>query len=162
MTLEETVHQRLASWQPQGEGRHTLSVLDENSGWRARMTTERQENLSCSLWELSLERSLGATLRHDGLRSWSQNVAARVTGLVEPLSLVELDVERAEALLRSTQPTHRSDESFYYEILLKGDYSALVRRYRAAAPGDRREQIPFPLTHETLSRLASDIVSALP
>jgi hypothetical protein len=47
---------------------------------------------------------------------------------------------------------------FYYEILLKSNPEALVRRFRGAASQTRRERLPFTLTHEALSKLIRDII----
>jgi hypothetical protein len=155
MTLEETVHQKVASWRPTAEGRQSLAVFHEPSGWRVRITADRQENLGCALSSLSLERSTSGGTK--GLRDWAERISTRVTGLLEPLKLIELDAERNQALLRSSEPSRRNDETFYYEVVLKGDREALVRRYRAAVPGDRREQIAFTLTHEALAKLTADL-----
>jgi hypothetical protein len=121
---------------------------------------ERQDELSCTLWELSMERSRTSPGGVQVLQDWADGVVKRVTCLLEPLHVVEVDSQRIEAMLRSSAPTRRQEEAFYYELILKGDREAQVRRFRAAIPGDRREQIPFTLTHETLAKLAADIAGA--
>ena len=74
--------------------------------------------------------------RHlDDLETRAEQVCQRVTGLLEPLRLVEVDAPRQSALLRSEQPGQRGDERFYYEVLLDGDGGATVRRYPDAACG---------------------------
>ena len=47
------------------------------------------------------------------------------------------------------------------EVLLKGTDQALLRRYQAKHdPAKRREQVLFPLTHESLARVVSDLAAA--
>jgi hypothetical protein len=94
------------------------------------------------------------------LERWANGVARRVTGLMEPLRVLEIDIQRNEALLRSNEPTRRSADLFYYEVLLKGTQAASVRRYQGNPDGGRREQVPFGLTHEALAKLIGDLVAA--
>lgn len=157
MTLEETVHQKVSSWRPNSEGKHSLAIKDETSSWRVRLTADRQDDLSCSLWELSLERPGAKAGNIQSLRDWAESIVKRTSGHFEPLQLIEVDAERREALLRSKTPTCRQDESFYFEVILKGDREAQLRRYRAAIPGDRREQVAFTLTHEAIAKLAGEM-----
>ncbi len=90
---------------------------------------------------------------------WAKGVAKRVTGLLEALWVLEIDAQRNEALLRSTEPSRRSAELFYYEVLLKGTQAANVCRYQASPGGGRREQVPFVLTHEALANFVRDLAA---
>ena len=47
---------------------------------------------------------------------------------------------------------------FYYEVELKTG-GAGVRRYQASTTGGTRQPIAFPLTHETLAKLAGDLAA---
>ena len=156
MTLDETVLQKLADWRPLRGSRQTLAVPDEGSGWAVTLVVDRHDELSSALWEIGLRRVAPARGQVT-LQSWANGVASRVTGLLEPLRVLEIDVERNEALLRSNQPSRRSDDLFYYEVLLKGTRAAGVRRYQGNPGGGRREQVPFVLTHETLAKLVADL-----
>jgi hypothetical protein len=158
MTLDETVLQKLADWHPVRGSRQTLAVPDEGSGWAVTFVVDRHDELSSALWEVDMRRvappSGGITLQ-----SWANGVASRVTGLLEPLQVLEIDVERNEALLRSNHPSRRSDNLFYYEVLLKGTQAASVRRYQGNPGGGRREQVPFVLTHEALAKFVRDLAA---
>src|SRR5262249_12064776 len=92
------------------------------------------------------------------LRAWAERAAGRVQGLLEPLAVVEVDVTRDEALLRSGQPSRRGEALGYYAVLLPGTRAATVRRVNGAH-GQRREQVRFALTHEVLARLAADLTA---
>ena len=197
MTLVEKLLQRLADWQP-AEGRQTLGIADEDMDWAVSLTADRFDSLGCLVWEITLRRtgslrvqpggpspqplspSAGERGRGEGaseeLHAWANNVAQRVTGLLEPLKVVEVDTLRNQALLRSQAPARRGNDLFYYEIILTGLREAHVRRYQAAqvdrpspqplspAAGERgrgegREQIAFALTCESLAKLAGDLIA---
>jgi hypothetical protein len=159
MTLEETVLEKLAEWHPPPEGRQTLIVPHESCGWTASVTAERHDNLGCALWELSLLRTKPlAEGNQQAMSSWAERIAGQVTGLLEPLRVVEIDVQRAEAQLRSNEPTRRKDDLYYYEVVLKGTQQATMRRFHASEKLSRREQVPFTLTHESVAKLTADLV----
>jgi hypothetical protein len=159
MTLDETVLQKLADWHPTRGKRQTLAVPDEGSGWAANLVVDRHDELSSALWEVDIRR-VAAPPAGMTLDGWANSVASRVTGLLEPLKVLEIDAERNEALLRSNQPSRRSDDLFYYEVLLKGIKAASVRRYQGNPGGGRREQVPFVLTHEAVAKLVGDLAAA--
>jgi hypothetical protein len=158
MTLNATVQQKLADWRPPGEGRHTLPITDEGSGWSVAITADRQDSIGCLLWEVTLR---ARAARPDlSLRTWAQETAKRVRGLLEPLKVIEIDDQRNEALLRSDEPASKGDRLAYYELLLQGTTGASLRRYEGFRdPGQRREQVPFIVTHEALARIVADIAS---
>jgi len=161
MTLDETVLQKLADWRP-GEGRQTLLIPDEGSGWAATLSADRFDATGCLAWEVTLRRSQAtAPADPEALRSWAERAAGAVTGLLEPLKVVEVDGSRGQALLRSREPARRADRLFYYEVLLTGTHEAQVRRYRATANSEsRREAIGFALTHEALAKLVADLTAS--
>jgi hypothetical protein len=158
MTLDEILLQKLSEWHPP-PGRQDLSVADPASGWAVTLTADQRDVLGCLVWELTVRRTTSAT--EGSLQAWADRVAARTTGLVEPLTVVEVDTLRDEALLRSNEPSQRGQGLYYYEILLKGTREALVRRYQAShQAGDRREQIAFALTYEVLANLVWTLTAA--
>jgi hypothetical protein len=158
MTLDETVLRRLADWQAPRDSRQTLAVPDEGSGWAVSLTVDRHDDLSSALWDLHLQRVVAAPAEIT-LQRWANDVAKRVTGLLEALWVLEIDAQRNEALLRSNEPSRRKGDLFYYEVLLKGTQTANVRRYQASPGGGRREQVPFVLTHEALAKFVGDLAA---
>jgi hypothetical protein len=163
MTLNDLVLQKLADWRPPGHERSTLTIPDEGSGWSLALTADRCDELGCLAWELTLQpRADLATRQGATLTSWARQAAERVRGLLEPLKVVEIDLERNEAILRSVQPTQRGDKAAYYELFMNGTRRATLRRYQVAWPnGQRREQVAFALTHETLAKVVTDLAGAL-
>jgi hypothetical protein len=108
------------------------------------------------VWELILTRT-GDAPEGLTLKAWAADVADRVTGLLEPLKLVEVDDARGEALLRSEAPAQKGARVAYYEVRLFGPGRAVVRRFTASRTESGREQTAFALTHEVLAKLAGDI-----
>src|SRR5262245_59473113 len=144
MTLDELLLQKLAEWRPD-KGRQTLNLPDEANSWKATLTADCSDQVGCRVWEMSLRRDK----KFNDLRAWANRLAARATGLLEPLTLLELDAGQDTALLRSQTPARRGEALQYYEVLLHGRGEAQVRRYQATRAGTkRREQIAFALTHE--------------
>jgi hypothetical protein len=163
MTLEETVLQKLGEWRPPRDSRQTFNVTEPKSPWTVAITADRQDDLGCAVWELSVRRANGAAISGDAqVSDWAGRVPTQVTGLLEPVQVHEIDAQRNEALLRSKELSRRGKDAFYYEVHLKGVQEATVRRYRVAGESARREQVAFTLTHEMLAKFAADLVASAP
>ena len=158
MNLAETVLQKIANWRPAGDKRQALLIPDGGSGWAVELQADRCDELGCRVWEMTLRRTRKTEVQALTLQAWADRAAKRVTGLLEGLRVVEVDPGRNEALLRSDTPTSREQRVSYFEILLRGTKSATLRRFRAyQEPGHRREQVSFPLTHEALAKVVTDL-----
>ena len=155
MSLDVLLLEKLAKWRPDS-ARETLDVADAASGWSAVVTADCVDVVGVCLWELTVRRPAGAPAVN--LKERAEQTCRRVTGLLEPLTLVEVDAVRNQAQLRSEQPGQLGDDRFYYEVLLEGDGSSTVRRYQApGADAPRRQQVSFTLTHEVLGKLVRDL-----
>jgi hypothetical protein len=156
MTLPELLLARLSNWRPSGAGRQVWSESFPTSGWTVQLVADRADTLSCLVWELTLTRTAeppaGLTLK-----TWAVAIAERVTGLLEPLKLHEVDDSRAQAILRSEAPAQKGDALAYYEVQLQGLNTAVVRRFTASKTASGRTQVAYALTHEVLAKLAGDI-----
>jgi hypothetical protein len=150
MTLASTILQKLDSWRPKSP-RDAVTV--EAAEAKATLAVDRLETLGCQLWELRLEAAPVADLQ-----GWAGQVAGRVTGLLEPLKLIEADAGRGLAVLRSSAPARRDDDLFYYEVLLEKTGAATVRRYHNTRQPARRDQVSFVLTREALGKLTDDLL----
>ena len=91
MTLEKTLRQQLSNAEPGG-----FHVTDD--GWSVTLVTDKSDSLSCSLKELTLQRD---TPIAEELKPWADRIAQRVTGLMEPLSVIEAWPGRRRASQRS-------------------------------------------------------------
>jgi len=154
-TLDETLLQKLAKWRPHSQ-RQTLEFSQPEGGWAGRLTADTVDEIGVRLWELSLSRT-SPQVSDKTLAQRANLLAGRANGLLEPLRVIEVDTV---AQLRSTAPTTRGAERFYYEIVLQEDGGTTVRRFQAG-PSPRREQVTFTLTHEALAKLVRDLTASL-
>ena len=134
------------------EGRSTLNV--DEGGSSIAVTADRNDEMGTMAWEVSVKRPANSV---DSVKGWANRCAERVTGLPEPLKVLEIDDKRDEAVLRSSKATRRGDSRYYYEVVLKGTTEAHLRRYQAT--GTRRSQVAFPITHEALGRVVEGIAA---
>lgn len=158
MTLDAMLP-KLSDWRPDNDGRHVFTHHDDAMGAAVHLTVDRQESLGCQLWEVAVTRA-PASMPSDTLVGWAKRIAARVTGLLEPLQLLEADETHGMALLRSNKPAARDEDLYYYEVVLTKAGSATVRRYRGSKQPVQREQVGFTLTHEAVAKLAGDLAAA--
>ncbi len=159
MTLADTLLEKLASWTPTGDSKHTFACLDPASGTAVRAAVEQLDAMSCRLAELCVTRSAAAAANEPSLKDWASRVAERVTGLLEPLKMIEVDDHRGQALLRSDQPAQKADDLLYYEVLLHRTGSATVRRYKGSVQPVKRQAVGFALTREALGKLVEDLAA---
>jgi hypothetical protein len=94
----------------------------------------------------------------DELTAWADRLAARVTYLMEPLVLLEVDPLGVEVELRSQAPTARGGLRSYYEARLDRTGRLWVIRQAFDPVSRTRRPVPFQLTAETLERLTDDLV----
>jgi hypothetical protein len=159
MSLNELLLPKLAEWRP--ADRQTLQASEDGSPWRASITVDNGDAYSCRVWEMTVRRSPSGDPVN--LKSWTESISNEVTGLLEPLGLVEIDELSQSALMRSQEPSLRGPHLAYYEVILKASGEATMRRYQANQTGPaRREQAPFTLTHEVLAKLAEDLLPSEP
>lgn len=95
----------------------------------------------------------------EALKGWGDQLVARLSYLMEPIRVVEVDREAAEVQLRSATPTPRDGGRSYYEITLKETGALALRRWRFDEADRRREAIPCQFTREVVERLADDLVA---
>jgi hypothetical protein len=120
------------------------------------LTADQADSLSCLVWELAVAPA-EPVAEPVALREWAAAVAKRATGLVEPLTVHEIDAARGEAVLRSTAPSAKGAALAYYEVRLHADGRAVVHRYYGSKAAPGREQVAFALTHEVVAKLADDL-----
>lgn len=159
MTLADTLQQRLSEWRPAGTGRQRFAHHDAATGTAVRLDVDHLETLSCQLWEAAVTRSAEAMAAEPSLEGWARRVADSVTGLLEPLKLVEVDKSRGQALLRSDEPAQKAGDRFYYEVLLERTGHASVRRFKGSTTAAKREQVAFALTREAVGKLVEDLAA---
>jgi hypothetical protein len=98
----------------------------------------------------------------ESLRSWGERLAARVTYLMEPFKVLEVDADGGEVKIRSQSPTTRGERRSYYEIRLSKPGTLRMERITFDEASRQRRLSSCQLTREVLERLADDIVASLP
>jgi hypothetical protein len=159
MTLAETLLPKLADWRPAGEGRHGIAIGLPEHGWTVQLTAERVDTVGSRLIEVEIARTTPVPEDAAALEAHARRAAGRVTGLLEPLRLVEIDREHHVALLRSDAPANKADGVNYYEVRFQGRNRVTLARFQATKGSPaQRKSIPFALTHEALAKVVDDLV----
>lgn len=120
------------------------------------------DSLSCAFRELRLSADELKTVPFETLKVWADNLCQKVTYLLEHIGPLELDTAAETVLIRSTPPTRQSDQTAFYEILVKAPGALSLRRYTRGAHDAERQSSDIRITHEVLVKLASDLVAAIP
>jgi hypothetical protein len=94
----------------------------------------------------------------DQLNDWAGRVAGRVTYLMEPLRVVEIDPVGVEVELRSATPTVRHGVRAYYEVRLRREGTLDLARVVFDDQTRTRRDEPFQMTRDVLDRLTDDLV----
>jgi hypothetical protein len=97
----------------------------------------------------------------DALKEWGDRLSKKVTYLMEPLKVLEVNDQGGEVQMRSQSPTPRDQVRAYYEMRLFRRGSLLMERYVFDETTRERRQVPCQLTRETLERLADDIAASV-
>jgi hypothetical protein len=149
--LDEALQRKLADWRPDSPGQ-PLTVADAGGAWSATVEAEAVDGLGVRLRRLTVRPVTAAVTAP--LREQADRLARDVTGLLEPLRVVEVDGGAGSAQLRSRVPAAVTGGVAYYEVDRKSDGTTSLQRYQA---GDgRRQDVPFTLTHEALGKIARD------
>lgn len=152
MTLENRLLEKLAD---AGAGTAPAVVNARDGAWNIDVHAQKSDEFSVVVDHVEIRRD-GAS--GGDARAWADQIAARPSGLLEPLRVLEADAGKNEAILRSAEPAKKGDEIRYFEVHVQGGEKAEVHRYKASRqPGVRREAVPFPMTHEALGKLASGL-----
>lgn len=93
------------------------------------------------------------------LRAWGDRLAARVTYLMEPLVVLEVDPVAGEVELRSLAPTTRGGLRSYYEVRLNRQGALRFARVLFDENTRQRRPATCQLTREVLERLTDDLVA---
>ncbi|HEX8203903.1 MAG TPA: hypothetical protein VF590_25735 [Isosphaeraceae bacterium] len=97
----------------------------------------------------------------DALRAWGDRLAARLTYLMEPVTVLEADPIGGEVALRSQAPTARQGHRSYFEIRLGRRGTLQFGRVRFDEETRRRQPAPCQMTLEVLERLADDLAASV-
>jgi hypothetical protein len=90
----------------------------------------------------------------------ADQLASKLTYLLEPLRIVEVDGNAGAVQMRSHPPYQRDKQTKYYEVLVQRGGSISLVRYERL-PGEPRKAIAANVTEEVFYRLADDFAAAV-
>jgi hypothetical protein len=96
----------------------------------------------------------------DALKAWGERLSARVTYLLEPLKVIEIDAGGGEVQIRSQAPTARAQQRGFYEVRLYKQGSLRMERFVYNDATRERQRTACQLTREVVERLADDIAAS--
>lgn len=94
------------------------------------------------------------------LAAWGERLARRVSYLMEPLKVLEIDAEAGAVEIRSDKPTPRAELRSYYEVRLGRAGTCRLQRRVFDEGARRRRPASCQLTREVFERLVDDIVAS--
>lgn len=139
-------------------GRGLMQV--DTAGGRVEADLIAVDAIGCSFHTLGYSTDKLASSSLDELKSISEDLTKRLTYLLEPIGMVEVDRDRAAVQLRSSPPQKGDDGTNYYELMVRRGGDVTLSRYQKR-PGQIRLIIPAQVTREVLVRLAEDFVGAV-
>ena len=130
-----------------------IAVDSQLGEWE--LVVEQADALAFSLSSLAVASPDLRNKEQSQLKQISQQLADRLQYLLEPIALIECDLETATMQVRSDPPSEDEDQSrCYYELLVK-QQGLVLKRFRTAS-GAKREPIAMTLTAEQIRRLCND------
>lgn len=115
--------------------------------------------LSCEVQEVRVRKDQLRSAPFAALEQWARQVVLRVTYLLEPLAVLELDPAVQRVLVRSRPPVRNPDRTLYYEAVVQAPGEICLRRYAVLLATATRQGVPLQMTHETFVKLVDDIAA---
>jgi hypothetical protein len=162
MTLSRKIADAVESRLESGGDPGVVEAAEGSATLRISLTAAGPVGLAFDTLAFSKRAEGAEPLASEALRAWGETLANRLTYLMEPLVVLEVDAEVGEAELRSRTPTARNERSSYYELRLNRDRGLQLRRVGFDRLTRERQPVPCQMTIEVLERLADDLVASLP
>jgi hypothetical protein len=117
------------------------------------------DTLACAFNRLGVELDALASSPVENLKQVADQIARRLTYLLEPITAVEVDRDQCAIQLRSNPPQKDDNGTSYYELLVRRGGLVSLCRYKKQ-PGDIRRLVPAHVTREVFLRLVEDLSKA--
>lgn len=153
MAINKKVLELLNGWQPFTNDNRRLEITEDTR--RVSCEIVALDSLACAFMHVTVHVDALAGASIDKLKRVGEELANKLTYLLEPIHPVEVDAEQCIVQLRSVPPDRDDDGTSYYELLVRRDGDLNLCRY-AKQPGDQRRQVPAHVTREVIARLMSD------
>jgi hypothetical protein len=139
-------------------GSDALRAQTDNGTLEA--TIARADSMSVAFSSFLFTSDKLATAETPALSRIADQLASRLTYLLEPLRVIEVDGQAGAVQMRSHPPYQRQEQTRYYEVLVQRGGSVSLLRYERQ-PGEPRTAIPATVTEEVFFRLADDFAAAV-
>ncbi len=157
MTIKAQLEQALATLPLFSSGEQAIDLSDGPQQLSCHLVA--LDSLACALTRLVLRADRLQGLAADELKRVAEQLSAKLTYLLEPISPIETDAHGCVVQMRSNPPQKEADRTSYYELLVTRSGELSLARYTRTV-GQTREVIPTQLTREVLCRLAGDLSEA--
>jgi hypothetical protein len=137
------------------------TVTVEESPHRVTLHLTALDTVGVAFSSLEFATSSRAEWTSESLNEWGNRLAGRITYLMEPLKVLEIDAGGGEVQIRSQSPTARNAERGYYEMRLFRQGLLRMKRFAFDETTRQRRESPCHLTREVLERMADDIAASL-
>jgi hypothetical protein len=118
------------------------------------------ETIACAFERLEVVNDRWRAAPLAQLKRIAENLAGRLTYLLEPIRTIEADADTCTIQMRSLPPRKADDGSrTYYELQVSGGGKLALCRY-AKQPDQTRRTVPVQVTREVFRRLTTDFVEA--
>lgn len=162
MAIRDDLDAQLSQLATTGSGPTTVTVGDGRVSVAVELTAI--ETLGCQVARVLVSAPSLGSAPVSTLQTWSDELAKRITYLLESLSPLETDEEAGQLLMRSTSPQQLPAGRQYYECILAGVANGTVsfRRFEATKGQTGRTPVDMVLTRDVLGRLVFDLVDTMP
>ena len=156
MTLKGQLQQAISNMPLFSSGEQLLEISHDSQELRCQLVA--LDSLACSFTKLALRADTLAAMSLDQLKHTAEQLSARLTYLLEPISPIEVDAHGCVVQMRSNPPQKETERTSYYELLVSRSGELSLCRFSRVA-GEQRQMIPAQVTREVLARLAADFSS---
>ncbi len=153
MSWKNLVAHALAGMATPVSGAERLHVADDRRELDCELTAI--DRLACAFEEFRVTIGALADAETAQLKEHAGRLAAKLSYLLEPIGLIEVDADQCVVQLRSIPPQRDEDRTTYYELLAARGGVFSLRRYEACS-GQPRQIVPADVTREVFLRLADD------
>ena len=155
MSHTNSLMKTLNELKPSGAFPQRLLMRDPSVAATIEMDVHKLDSLSIQLSMLRVSPEAPSKV---ALKDKAADLAQRITGLLEKLSVIEIDDDRGEALLRSNSPVVNDEQRLYYELIAQRQGTTTLNRYQGSMLRSNRKEVPFILTREAMAKLITDLV----
>ncbi len=121
------------------------------------------DRLACMVHEITIRSDCTEALTSEQLSSMSDDLASRLSYLLEPVSTIEFDQEATVLQMRSNPPsqseTGGGKSCSYFEILARPKEISMVRYQKQS--GEPRQRASMTFTREVIGRIAGDMLATI-